>query len=197
MPDNSPGKLDDLAGKLQVLEEEQAAERANNDDPISQISLSQAVSGKQSLVLKEDTNSMPGSIVEQSAEPINPNECPAAVVCEQDNLSQKSDELQEVNVEFVEEQGRGEEQDTSEAIVEPPQPKPPVNLRRDPEEEFFMLAILALKMQHTENAEAEFIYKIDSQKLFEQIKQIKLPFHKWYQWLDTKFQMMKIAYEQE
>lgn len=60
-----------------------------------------------------------------------------------------------------------------------------------------MLAILALKMQHTEHAEAEFIYKIDSQKLFEQIKQIKLPFHKWYQWLDTKFQMMKIAYEQE
>lgn len=60
-----------------------------------------------------------------------------------------------------------------------------------------MLAILALKMQHTENAEAEFIYKIDSQKLFEQIKQIKIPFHKWYSWLDTKFQMMKIAYEQE
>jgi hypothetical protein len=31
-----------------------------------------------------------------------------------------------------------------------------------PEEEFFMLAILALKMQHTENHEAEFIYQIDS-----------------------------------
>jgi len=52
---------------------------------------------------------MPGSIVEESAEPINHNESPAAVVCEQDNLSQKSEELQEVNVEFVEEQGRGEE----------------------------------------------------------------------------------------
>jgi len=37
-----------------------------------------------------------------------------------------------------------------------------INLRRDPEEEFFMLAILALKMQHTENHEAEFIYQIDS-----------------------------------
>lgn len=42
-----------------------------------------------------------------------------------------------------------------------------VNLRRDPEEEFFMLAILALKMQHTENQEAEFIYMVDSAKLFE------------------------------
>jgi len=72
-----------------------------------------------------------------------------------------------------------------------------VNLRRDPEEEFFMLAILALKMQHTESQEAEFIYQVDSQKLFEQVKQIKLPFHKWYAWLDTKFSMMKIAFEQE
>lgn len=62
-----------------------------------------------------------------------------------------------------------------------------VNLRRDPEEEFFMLAILALKMQHTESQEAEFIYQVDSLKLFEQVKQIKLPFHKWYAWLDTKF----------
>jgi len=62
-----------------------------------------------------------------------------------------------------------------------------VLLRRDPEEEFFMLAILALKMQHTESQEAEFIYQVDSQKLFEQVKQIKLPFHKWYAWLDTKF----------
>lgn len=72
-----------------------------------------------------------------------------------------------------------------------------INLRRDPEEEFFMLAILALKMQHTENHEAEFIYQIDSQKLYEQVKQIKIPFHKWYQWLETKFCLLKVAYEQE
>lgn len=60
-----------------------------------------------------------------------------------------------------------------------------------------MLAILALKMQHTENHEAEFIYQIDSQKLYEQVKQIKIPFHKWYQWLETKFCLLKVAYEQE
>ena len=51
---------------------------------------------------------MPGSFVEQSAEPINAKESPAAVVCEQDIESQKSYELQEVSIEFVEEQGRGE-----------------------------------------------------------------------------------------
>ena len=38
-----------------------------------------------------------------------------------------------------------------------------MNLRKDPEEEFFMLQILALKMQYTEYQEAEFIYQIDSQ----------------------------------
>ena len=35
------------------------------------------------------------------------------------------------------------------------------SIRRDPEEEFFMLAILALKMQYSENAEAEFLQKVD------------------------------------
>lgn len=108
--------------------------------------------------------------------------------------------MAEVNVELVEEQGRGDlppvcvEQET---MQKTPGMMNNVTLRRDPEEEFFMLAILALKMQHTENQEGEFIYQVDSQKLFEQVKQIKLPFHKWYAWLDTKFSMMKIAFEQE
>jgi len=39
-------------------------------------------------------------------------------------------------------------------------------MRRDPEEEYFMLAILAQKMIHTETEEAEYIYEINSQKLF-------------------------------
>ncbi len=45
-------------------------------------------------------------------------------------------------------------------------------LRRDPQEEFFKLAILSLKMIHTEKAEAskldeaEYIYEISSEKLF-------------------------------
>ena len=42
-----------------------------------------------------------------------------------------------------------------------------VNLRRDPEEEFFMLAVLAHKMIHTEEYEAEYIYEINAQKLLQ------------------------------
>ena len=38
--------------------------------------------------------------------------------------------------------------------------------RRDPEEEFFMLSVLALKMTHTEEYDAEYIYEISAPKLF-------------------------------
>lgn len=37
---------------------------------------------------------------------------------------------------------------------------PTVDKRRDPEEEFFILSVLALKMQHTEDYDAEYIYDI-------------------------------------
>lgn len=39
--------------------------------------------------------------------------------------------------------------------------------QRDPEEEFFMLAVLALKMLHNEQYEdAEYVYEISAAKLF-------------------------------
>lgn len=40
-------------------------------------------------------------------------------------------------------------------------------MRRDPEEEFFMLSVLALKMTHTEEYDAEYIYEISAIKLFQ------------------------------
>lgn len=50
---------------------------------------------------------------------------------------------------------------------EPPQTPQALTMgRREPEEEFFFLAILALKMIHTENGEAEYIYEINGPKLF-------------------------------
>jgi hypothetical protein len=40
--------------------------------------------------------------------------------------------------------------------------------RRDPEEEFFMLSVLSLKMEHTEEEfEAEYIYEVSAQKLYQ------------------------------
>jgi hypothetical protein len=40
-------------------------------------------------------------------------------------------------------------------------------LKRDPEEEYFMLAVLALKMLHNEKYEdAEYVYEVSAGKLF-------------------------------
>lgn len=40
-------------------------------------------------------------------------------------------------------------------------------IRRDPQEEYFKLAILSLKMIHTEKEEAEYIYEIKPEKLYQ------------------------------
>lgn len=39
--------------------------------------------------------------------------------------------------------------------------------KRDPEADFFMLAVLALKMTHIEEFDAEYIHDADAKKLFE------------------------------
>jgi len=39
-------------------------------------------------------------------------------------------------------------------------------LRRDPEEEYFMLAVLANKMIHSELYDPEYVYEINAKKLF-------------------------------
>ena len=54
------------------------------------------------ISIKEDTNSMPGSLIETSGEPVVHDTSP--VVCADDGFrSQQSDGLEEVNVELVEE----------------------------------------------------------------------------------------------
>lgn len=71
------------------------------------------------------------------------------------------------------------------------------SLRRNPEEEYFMLAVLAHKMIHTEDHEAEYIYEINSTKLLQQVKALKIPFHRWYQWLGTRFDQLKMVHQKE
>jgi len=47
------------------------------------------------------------------------------------------------------------------------QTKDDIESRRDPEEEFFKLSVLALKMIHTEEYQAnDYIYEISSERLF-------------------------------
>ena len=71
------------------------------------------------------------------------------------------------------------------------------SLRRNPEEEYFMLAVLAHKMIHTEDHEAEYIYEINAQKLLQQVKALKIPFHRWYQWLGTRFDQLQLVHRKE
>lgn len=71
-------------------------------------------------------------------------------------------------------------------------------LKRDPEEEFFMLAVLAQKMIHTETYEdSEYVYEVSAQKLFNKVRDTNLPFHKWFKWLEDKFQELRIAFIEE
>jgi len=45
------------------------------------------------------------------------------------------------------------------------------NAKRDPEEEFFMLAVLSLKMLHNEEYDdAEYVYEISAAKLFKKVR---------------------------
>ena len=73
-----------------------------------------------------------------------------------------------------------------------------LDLKRDPEEEFFMLAVLALKMLHNEQYEdAEYVYEISAAKLFQQVRSLNLPFHRWYKWLESKFLMLREAFKKQ
>ena len=58
-----------------------------------------------------------------------------------------------------------------------------------------MLAVLSLKMVHNEEFdEAEYVYEISAGKLFRQVRNQNLPFHRWYKWLETKFADLRKAY---
>lgn len=68
--------------------------------------------------------------------------------------------------------------------------------KKDPEEEFFMLAVLALKMLHNEQYDdAEYVYEISAAKLFKQVRSQNLPFHRWYKWLENKFFELRDAFQ--
>ena len=56
-------------------------------------------------------------------------------------------------------------------------------LRRDPEEEYFRLSVLSLKMLYNE-LERDWIFQISSKKMFKRCKKENVPFHHWYRWID-------------
>jgi len=63
--------------------------------------------------------------------------------------------------------------------------------KRDPEEEFFMLSVLALKMLATEKFDdTEYIYEVNAENLFNQVRE-DMPFHQWYSWLEAQFESLR------
>lgn len=65
--------------------------------------------------------------------------------------------------------------------------------RREPEEEYFKLAVLAVKMKHTESGDAQYIFgkAVDAHTLFSEVKKSGVPFHRWHSWLEEKFDKLK------
>lgn len=67
-----------------------------------------------------------------------------------------------------------------------------------PDEEYFYLSVLALKTIHLETQEeAEYVNEINSRKLYLQAKQLNIPFHKWYTWLESRFVQLKQVHDEE
>lgn len=61
-----------------------------------------------------------------------------------------------------------------------------------------MLAVLALKMLHNEMYEdAEYVYEVSAGKLFRQVRGESMPFHRWYKWLEKKFDELRDAFKKQ
>lgn len=52
-------------------------------------------------------------------------------------------------------------------------------------------------MLHTEENDSEYIYEIDGKKLFDQVKALRIPFHRWYNWLGDRFSQLQKVYQEE
>ena len=50
-------------------------------------------------------------------------------------------------------------------------------------------------MIHTESYDdAEYVYELSAAKLFRQVRDLRMPFHQWYKWLEDKFGFIRIAF---
>ncbi len=51
-------------------------------------------------------------------------------------------------------------------------------------------------MLHNELYEdAEYVYEVSAGKLFRQVRGEKMPFHRWYKWLEKKFDDLRDAFK--
>lgn len=57
------------------------------------------------------------------------------------------------------------------------------DMRKDPEEEYFRLAVLALKVLYNEK-DNDFVFEVSPGKLYKKAKRNKIPFHQYYIWIE-------------
>lgn len=57
--------------------------------------------------------------------------------------------------------------------------------RKDPEEEYFRLSCLALKIIYNEQ-DTDFVFTVSPGKLYAKCKKQKIPFHLWYTWIEKE-----------
>lgn len=57
--------------------------------------------------------------------------------------------------------------------------------RKDPEEEYFRLSCLALKIIYNEH-DTDFVFTVSPGKLYVKCKKQKVPFHLWYSWIEQE-----------
>ena len=62
---------------------------------------------------------------------------------------------------------------------------PSEDLKRDPEEEYFRLSVLSLKLQYDEK-DPNFVVRVSAKKLFSRCRKEKIPFHQWYNWIELQ-----------
>jgi hypothetical protein len=59
--------------------------------------------------------------------------------------------------------------------------------RKDPEEEFFRLTCLSIKIKFNQS-DPDFMYDIGSETLYRKCLAEKIPFHNWYHWITQEFE---------
>jgi hypothetical protein len=62
------------------------------------------------------------------------------------------------------------------------------DMRKDPEEEYFRLAVLALKVLYNEK-DNDFVFEVSPGKLYKKAKRNKIPFHQYYIWIENQLKL--------
>ena len=69
------------------------------------------------------------------------------------------------------------------------------SLLRDPDEDYFMMAVLSLKMIHNEKYEdADYCFYMSPKQLYQEVLHVGMPFHLWYIHIEAKFNDLREQY---